>query len=208
MKKALFIIFVAIVCLQHVTAATHVVLVGQGNGFTFSPSTLNVIVGDIVRFEWVTGNHTTTSVTVPSGAATWSSTMSASVTSFDYTVTTAGTYDYKCNPHGGSGMTGSFTASTTTGIVKSNLFTPETVTLSPNPATTNTNITITVDQHFKGDVKIFSAQGVLVSDFPIKLNVGINVISLNTDAYSNGLYYVNISDKRDALYVTKLVVSK
>ncbi len=212
MKKILLLISLAVVSMQHITAATFTILVGQGGGFTFSPSTLNVTVGDVVRFEWVAGSHTTTSVSVPVDAATWNSTMSANVTFFEYTVIKIGVYSYKCIPHGsnGGGMTGSFTAvaATTTATVHANLFSPSNVTLSPNPANSQANLTITIDQDFKGDIKIFSAQGILVSDIPVKLNVGVNVISLHTDSYSNGLYYVNISDKKNALYVTKLVVAK
>lgn len=209
MKKYMLFVLAAMLFMNVSHAAMHTIVVGQGNSLIFSPSTLNVVVGDVVRFEWISGSHTTTSVSIPLGALTWSSTISGTVTSFEYTVTTEGTYQYKCNPHAGSGMTGSFTATTntSTGVAKSNLFTSENVVLSPNPAVANADMTITINQNFKGDIKIFSAQGVLVSDFPIKLTGGVNVIPLPTDKLSNGLYYVNITDKQDALFVTKLIVS-
>lgn len=83
----------------------------QVSNFQFSPKTLNVVVGDVVKWVWVTGSHTTTSTTIPAGAATWDKPMSSSSTTFSYTVTVEGTYSYKCTPHAGLGMTGSFTAS-------------------------------------------------------------------------------------------------
>ncbi len=79
--------------------------------FQFSPATLNVTVGDVVHFVWVNGTHTTTSVSVPSGASTWSAPIDASDPFFDVSVTKAGTYSYHCNFHFTLGMTATFTAS-------------------------------------------------------------------------------------------------
>ena len=81
------------------------------DNFQFSPATLNITVGDIVHFVWVGGTHTTTSVSVPLGAASWNSPIDVSNTSFDVSVTTAGTYSYQCNFHAFLGMTATFTAS-------------------------------------------------------------------------------------------------
>jgi len=94
-------------------ATIHVVQVSSNQ---FTPNSTNVNVGDTVRFTWISGNHTTTSVNIPNGAATWDSPMTSSVQQFDYKVTVAGTYGYKCTPHALSGMVGTFTASTVTGI--------------------------------------------------------------------------------------------
>ena len=79
--------------------------------FQFSPATLNVAVGDVIHWVWVAGTHTTTSVTIPAGAATWDMPMDISNTTYDYTVTQPGVYSYQCNFHAFLGMTGSFTAS-------------------------------------------------------------------------------------------------
>ncbi len=94
-------------------AAIHIIQVSSNQ---FNPNSTSVNVGDTVRFTWVSGNHTTTSVSIPNGAATWDSPMTSSVSQFDYKVTIAGTYGYKCTPHAGGGMVGTFSASGTTGI--------------------------------------------------------------------------------------------
>lgn len=109
-------------------ATIHVVSVSN---FQFSPNTLNVNVDDTVRFTWVSGTHTTTSVSIPNGAATWDSPMTSGVNQFDYKVTVAGNYGYKCTPHQGMGMVGGFVASVSTGI--HDLNTDEITTLYPNP---------------------------------------------------------------------------
>lgn len=80
------------------------------SSFQFSPANLNVLVGDVIRWEWAEGFHNTASLNIPAGAAAWASPVSAAGFTFEYTVTTPGTYDYQCEPHAGF-MLGSFTAS-------------------------------------------------------------------------------------------------
>ncbi len=110
LSLSVFSVFAAFLCLN-TAATTHIVQVANSQ---FTPSSgLNVNVGDTVQFTWVSGNHTTTSVNVPVGAATWNSPMTSLVTVFNYKVTVEGTYNYKCTPHN---FVGSFTASTVTGI--------------------------------------------------------------------------------------------
>lgn len=80
----------------------------------FTPGILNVIVGDTVRWHLLQGNHTTTSVSVPGGAASWDFTMSSTTNLFEYVVTVEGNYVYVCSFH--SGMSGQIVATGSTGI--------------------------------------------------------------------------------------------
>lgn len=113
MKKLLknmgIIAFILVIFPQSGAFATkHVVTV---QNFFFSPANLpNVFVGDTIRWVWVNGSHTTTSTTIPASAAIWSSPISNTSTSFEYLITVPGIYNYRCNPHVGIGMIGSFTA--------------------------------------------------------------------------------------------------
>ena len=102
----------------------HVVLVGN---YYFNPSSLNVSVGDTMRWVWSAGSHTTTSGVIPGGAATWDQPINSTNTVYEYPVTVAGTYNYVCTPHAAMGMIATFTATT---------FVP---TLSVSPA--NRNVT-------------------------------------------------------------------
>lgn len=86
---------------------THIITVSN---FQFSPSNLNVLVGDVIRWEWAEGFHNTASLTIPAGALPWTAPVSGAGFSYEYTVATAGTYNYQCDPHAGF-MLGSFTAS-------------------------------------------------------------------------------------------------
>ncbi|MEI6684118.1 MAG: BACON domain-containing carbohydrate-binding protein [Bacteroidota bacterium] len=107
-------------------AVKHIVLVGN---YFFNPSSLNVSVGDTVRWQWSAGSHTTTSGVIPSGAASWDHQINSGSQVFDYPVTVAGTFNYVCTPHAAMGMIGTFTA---TGFVP---------TLAVSPS--NRNVTAT-----------------------------------------------------------------
>lgn len=80
--------------------------------YQFTPSSLNVSVGDTIRWVWANngGSHTTASTDVPLEAATWDHPIDALNTHFDYKVTVSGSYSYQCNIHVGMGMVGTFTA--------------------------------------------------------------------------------------------------
>ena len=109
--KIIFSAFVAgvIMLISNNAQATKWVVSVQN--FSFSPSNLpGVIVGDTIRWVWVSGSHTTTSTTIPAGAASWDHLITISNTSYEYHVTIAGNYSYKCTPHVSMGMVGSFTA--------------------------------------------------------------------------------------------------
>ncbi len=89
-------------------ALTHIVSVSN---FQFSPANLNVLVGDVIRWQWVSGFHNSESLFVPAGATAWlSPDLFGTGQFYEYTVTVPGNYQYYCNIHG-LGMSASFTAS-------------------------------------------------------------------------------------------------
>ncbi|HEX5151066.1 MAG TPA: T9SS type A sorting domain-containing protein [Parafilimonas sp.] len=76
---------------------------------SFSPSSFTINIGDSVKWVWVSGTHTTTSLTIPAGAASWNKSITSTSTTFIYVPTKLGTYNYKCTPHELMGMVASFT---------------------------------------------------------------------------------------------------
>jgi plastocyanin len=114
MKKALKIVlalflFVSLFAPVNAFATKHIITV---QNYVFNPDNItNVVVGDTMRWVWVNGTHTTTSTVIPLGAATWNSSITSSATSFEYKVTVAGVYNYKCSIHVSMNMVGTFTAS-------------------------------------------------------------------------------------------------
>ncbi len=85
------------------------------SNFQFAPASLNVKVGDVIHWVWVSGFHTTTSLSVPAGAASWFGSLTTSGDFFDYTVTATGSYSYQCDNHPLL-MQGTFTATAVTPV--------------------------------------------------------------------------------------------
>jgi len=119
MKKLLLILLCAKVLT--VNATTWTVNVSD---FQFSPSTLNVVVGDVIKWVWINGSsfHTTTSLTIPVGATTWDVLLNGSNLNFSYTATTAGSYTYQCDLHPLI-MQGSFTVSAAVPVTLTSFYT-------------------------------------------------------------------------------------
>ncbi len=95
MKNYLLLTIILFGCLS-LHAAVFTVQVAN---YQFTPSTVNAVVGDSITWTWVNGSHTTTSTSVPDGAATWDHNMNSASTSFTYKLEVAGTYNYWCIPH-------------------------------------------------------------------------------------------------------------
>ena len=91
------------------------VSVGPGGSRIFSPSTVNISVGDTVKWTWASSNHSVTSGTsctadsqfcspndmnCPAGA------LSNTGTVYQHTFAQAGTFSYFCDLHCASGMVG------------------------------------------------------------------------------------------------------
>ena len=114
MKKNL-LLSAAICCITATSFATTHTITAGGTSFS-PPSGVTVNLGDTVKWVWSSGTHTSTSTTIPSGAASWSGNLNSGSTSFIYVPTVAGTYNYQCNFHFSMGMTGVFTVVGSTGV--------------------------------------------------------------------------------------------
>lgn len=202
MKKKLltvsFALFFFIVSFNQAKANIHTITVQD---FNFSPSSLSgVQVGDIIRWVWVNGSHTTTSTSVPSGAAAWDSPMTSSVDTFEYTVTTAGTYNYVCTPHSPN-MAGSFTATeTTTTSVKTNSQ-QNFLNTFPNPVTNV--LIIKSSDNSEGNIKIIGIEGKTLKSIDINGSFEVTVDMIEFPA---GLYFVELNTRKGR--ITKKIVKK
>jgi plastocyanin len=96
MKKMLLISSLFCFSIFAAKATTWTILVSN---FQFSPATVSANVGDTILWQWSSGGHTTTSTSVPTGAATWDHPMTSSATTFKYVLTVKGTYQYWCTIH-------------------------------------------------------------------------------------------------------------
>lgn len=171
-------------------------------GTTFSPANLQVSVGDIVRWVWTSGTHTTTSKSIPANARTWDSPLTTTIRSFDYTVTEAGTYQYVCTPHESVGMVGQFTATGITGIAN-NTLAPE-VALYPQPAVSELNVQLrngfAADELFISDLL-----GRTVLSRTIASEQQDNPINLDISALKSGVFIVGFISNNRRLLVLRFV---
>jgi len=103
MKKTL--LSIAVMLGSIITVFANVITVKVAN-FQFSPKSVNAHVGDVIKWVWVNGTHTTTSSQVPAGALAWNSNINTNKRTFQYTLKKAGTYKYFCKFHQSLGMTG------------------------------------------------------------------------------------------------------
>src|SRR5436190_1070903 len=113
MKKLCVLALLSTLIYPQADAAVQVV---QVDSSFFNPSSFIINVGDTVMWIWATGVHTTTSTSVPGGAATWDQPIDNSSPSFSYQATVAGGYDYECTYHATMGMVASFTVLGTAGV--------------------------------------------------------------------------------------------
>ena len=96
------------------------VSVGGGNGFQFVPATVNISVGDTVRWTWATSGHSVTSgppcvadsqYCSPNDTSCSPGSLSNSGFVYTHTFSRAGTYSYHCLAHCVIGMVGTVNVS-------------------------------------------------------------------------------------------------
>src|SRR4051794_22256128 len=97
MKKILLLLTLALIAISSVSFARKIKI--KVSNFQFTNSTVNAKVGDTILFKWVSGTHTTTSTSVPTGARTWDHPMDASHKTFRYILKVKGVYKYFCSIH-------------------------------------------------------------------------------------------------------------
>ena len=118
MKKVYTLVF-CLYCTFAGTAFSQVLRRVAAVNFVFVPANFSAVVGDTIRFTFGNGltpggfPHTTTSTSIPAGAAAWDHPLVATDSVFTYVVTASGQYAFKCTPHEGRGMVGQFLVSAT-----------------------------------------------------------------------------------------------
>ena len=91
-----------------VSAATVNVTVAPNGDLVFSPSSVTIHPGDIVRWTWGASFHSTTSGVPGAPNGIWDSGILNQGASFSHTFNSTGDFPYYCTPHGGCcGMVGS-----------------------------------------------------------------------------------------------------
>ena len=105
-KNRLNVLFILMVLLGNPAAAQTTVDVTASGG-TFTPEDITIDVGDNVRWTNTSGNHNVngTTVTFSSNPESFGNALSTGWM-YEYVFSTPGNYDYQCDAHFTSGMTG------------------------------------------------------------------------------------------------------
>ena len=83
-----------------------------------------------------------------------------------------------------------------------------TVSIYPNPASTLTNVALSLNSDENVTVNVYNALGALVySENNGKLSAGEHLININTEHFANGIYNVTISTGK-GMITKKVVISK
>jgi len=167
---------------------SYIVYVGN-NGFTDSNLTVNV--GDDVSFMLdvsnSSGSHTSTTTSVPSGAATWDYTCFCSACKYTSVITVAGTYEFMDS---NTGKTGTITTTPVTGMEVANA-NPESLSQNhPNPFSGQTSIDYNLKTD-KGSLMITDITGKIVKEYALSGKSGQITISENLNA---GMYFYSLKD--------------
>ena len=206
MKKQIFkktqLMCILFLALSFIAKATiHTVTV---QNFSFSPSSVNAMVSDTILWTWASGSHTTTSTSVPAGAATWNQSMNSSSTTFQYVITVAGTYNYKCTPHASSGMTGTINATNPTGINQVTKSEPS-ISFYPNPVNDKLFINLKNFIADKGQIIIYDVLGREINRQQIQIYRGENEYALNVTDLRRGFYFVKVLSAERLDVVMKII---
>ena len=111
-----FVLGSLLVFTPHAIAETHEI---QVRDFEFSPSEITIVKGDVVRWIWESGIHTTTNGTgaADENAGTlWDANITGSSQTFEFTFAAEGTFPFFCRPHELAGMKGTITVTEGTGV--------------------------------------------------------------------------------------------
>jgi len=164
-------------------AIKHIVHVGN---YYFNPSSLNVAVGDTVRWVWDNGSHTTTSAVIPGGASIWDANISTTNHSFEYRVLLAGVYNYVCTPHAAMGMVGSFTASLATEVGEQK---DNSIVVYPNPSKGVFKVSFGNTLNTESEISLIDISGKTIST---KLTNGSGEMTFDLSDFSRGYYFLRL----------------
>lgn len=164
-------------------------------GFIFSPDEVeNVMLGDTIEWIWTSGFHTTTSTTIPSGAAVWDEFLSSTMVSYTYLPMVPGEYNYVCTPHVSLGMTGKFTVEdATTAITDPGIAGTNDFQILSNPVCDEVcRISYYSGRSGKMNIRVFSMPGREVASKSFIANPGVNLISVDLSGIHDGVYFVQL----------------
>jgi plastocyanin len=181
-----------------INAATHTITFGGAAGFNYQPSSLQAVIGDVIVFQGNFGSHPLSSVSVPSGADSFTQTSGSA--DFSYTVSVEGEYNYQCNFHFSSGMIGSFTVVHPLNLVAQPLTVLNTG-IYPNPASETISFNVNTFNE-SCTAQIFSVTGQLVKTQNLSIDKSQKIA---IEELADGVYFLKIYAADELLQTSKFI---
>jgi plastocyanin len=175
---------------------------------TFSPSTLTINAGDTVEWAYageMSHNVNGTTATYPSNPASFGNSVGISwVYSFVFTI--PGVYDYRCDVHYSSGMTGQITVLNNSGI-NGNLFNNKFVkNIFPNPALNYTAIELSDDVDITSGTLSVSVYNAIGRELKQISDIKSRIIRISTESLPAGLYFYQLKNRNKNVGSGKLII--
>ena len=204
--KKLFLLLLSTVSIKVCIAATFNITTP---GFFYSPASVTVNAGDVVNIQ-ASGTHPCVQVSqttwnengligvteLPGGWGTQTSNFSVTITAG-----MAGTTIYfVCANHVlSSGMKGQIIVNVATGL-EENVIRDFNFTVYPNPVRNNSALNISLKKNDKVDLKIYSMNGKLVSNYlQQKMNAGDYTLPFNAAKLETGIYIMQLKTSQGVL---------
>ncbi len=192
-ENTLIVVLMLILTSTALYSTNHVIIFGGTVGLNYSPNELTVAVGDTITWQGSFSTHPLSSTSVPQGGEGF---QKSSGTSFSYTVQAPGTYNYKCDVHALSGMTGSFSALVSS-VDKQGLYgLPNVYRLNqnyPNPFNPVTTISYQLQKASYVELNVYNLLGqsiaTLVSE---RQPAGFHQLKWEADQNPSGVYYYQL----------------
>ena len=202
-KNVLTILITFFISISLLAQTSHNVVVASNS---FTPSALTIEEGDTVIWTNTSGSHNVngTITTFPSNPDSFGSGAAASGGwTYSYVFTIAGSYDYRCDPHAGGGMTATIAVSESSVSINESKI-ENGMNVYPNPFTSY--LTVALNKELINDNS--SIEFILYDLLGNQVHSITNVISeltkIETNQLSNGIYIFSFKSNGKTLRTGKL----
>jgi hypothetical protein len=126
----------------------------------------------------------------------------------NYSLKSGGVTVISSNGQYGSGEVRLFKSTTVTSITNTDVENMNSVRVYPNPTAAKANLSIDLRQNEKLTITVINSLGqVVYSEQAVEYAAGENMITFDTEKWSNGVYFINVSSDKGSVK-QKLTVSK
>lgn len=167
---------------------------------SFNPANLSIQVGDTVRWTNNSGSHNVngTTSTFPSNPESFGNSVGSNWV-FTHVFTTAGSYDYQCNPHASMGMTGKITVTPISSVSEAGL---AQATVFPNPAHDFVVLEFEQDLEPGSTLLVYDMAGSEMA----RLLVSGRSVRLETGSWPGGMYLYQVFKEKTLLSAGQVII--